>query len=169
MAIPLVGAAVVSMLKKKGLQTVAEVALSKGQDYVEEKLGVKLSRNMSEEDLLELKKRAMEHEEFKLTQQNADRDSARKREVAIASDEKVPYINKVITPVLALFMTILTFIIFSVIIFVEIDTASKDILIYILGVLSACLTQILSYYFGSSSSEANREEKDKKFNGMFRS
>ena len=39
---------------------------------------------------------------------------------------------------------------FAVLIFVEVKPESKDILIYILGVLSAAVTQILSYYFGSS-------------------
>ena len=37
------------------------------------------------------------------------------------------------------------------------ESTRKDILIYILGVLSAISTQIVSYYFGSS---AGSKEKD---------
>ena len=35
-----------------------------------------------------------------------------------------------------------------------IDPSRKDILIYVLGVLSAIATQIVSYYFGSSQGSA---------------
>jgi hypothetical protein len=47
-------------------------------------------------------------------------------------------------------VTGLSFVLFAVLIFVEVKPEAKDILIYILGVLSAAVTQILSYYFGSS-------------------
>ena len=37
-----------------------------------------------------------------------------------------------------------------------IDPAHKDIVIYILGVLSASVTQVLQYYFGTSKSSADK-------------
>jgi hypothetical protein len=45
----------------------------------------------------------------------------------------------------------LTFILFGVIIFVDVDTDSKDILIYVLGALTSAVTMVLGYYFGSSA------------------
>jgi hypothetical protein len=90
-----------------------------------------------------------------------DRDSARNREIEIATSEKAPYINKVVTPFLALGVVGLSFILFAILIFVEVKTEAKDILIYILGVLSAAVTQILSYYFGSSQGSKDKSEEAK--------
>jgi flagellar basal body-associated protein FliL len=39
-----------------------------------------------------------------------------------------------------------------------IDPSRKDILIYILGVLSAVATQVVSYYFGSSQSSKDKTD-----------
>ena len=77
-------------------------------------------------------------------------DSARKREIEISTSEFAPTINKIVTPVLALGTVSLTFILFLVIIFAEVNTNSKDILIYVLGALTSAMTMVLGYYFGSS-------------------
>jgi len=77
-------------------------------------------------------------------------DSARKREIEIATSQFAPIINKIVTPILALGTVSLTFILFLVIIFVEVNTQSKDILIYVLGALTSAMTMVLGYYFGSS-------------------
>lgn len=92
-----------------------------------------------------------------------DRDSARNREVELAKSEHAPYINKIVTPVLALGVVALSFVLFAILIFIEVKAEAKDILIYVLGVLSAAVTQILSYYFGSS---AGSKEKDDKLKGL---
>jgi hypothetical protein len=86
----------------------------------------------------------------------ADLDSARKREAEVATSDKAPYINKIITPVLAASVLSMIFILFGFILFDKglIDPTRKDILIYVLGVLSAIATQIVSYYFGSSQGSA---------------
>jgi len=77
-------------------------------------------------------------------------DSARKREIEIATSQFAPVINKIVTPILALGTVSLTFILFLVIIFVEVNSQSKDILIYVLGALTSAMTMVLGYYFGSS-------------------
>ena len=91
-----------------------------------------------------------------------DLDSARQREMAIATSEAAPLINKIITPVLALGITSLSFALFAVLIFVEVTPEAKDILIYILGVLSALMTQVCGYYFGSSVGSKDKSEELKK-------
>ena len=91
-----------------------------------------------------------------------DLDSARQREAQIAMSEYAPLLNKIITPVLALSVTGLSFALFVVIIFVEVTAEAKDILIYILGVLSALVTQVASYYFGSSMGSKDKSEELKK-------
>ena len=77
--------------------------------------------------------------------------SARDREIQIATSSAAPMLNKIVTPVLALGTVGLTFILFGVIIFVDVDADSKDILIYVLGALTSAVTMVLGYYFGSSA------------------
>jgi hypothetical protein len=86
----------------------------------------------------------------------ADLDSARKREAEVVTSEAAPYLNKIITPVLAASVLLMIFVLFGFVLFDEgmIDPTRKDILIYVLGVLSAIATQIVSYYFGSSQGSA---------------
>jgi len=90
-----------------------------------------------------------------------DRDSARNRETAIATSAAAPMLNKLVTPVLALGVVGLSFILFTILIFVNVQPEAKDILIYILGVLSAAVTQILSYYFGSSQGSKDKSDEAK--------
>ena len=78
-------------------------------------------------------------------------DSARKREIEIATSEFAPMLNKIVTPILALGTVALTFILYGIIIFTDVDEQSKDILIYVLGALTSAVTMVLGYYFGSSA------------------
>jgi len=89
----------------------------------------------------------------------ADRSNAREREVQIATSDAAPLFNKLVTPVLAVGTIGLSFVLFAVLIFVDVQPVSKDILIYILGVLSAAVTQILSYYFGSSQGSKDKADE----------
>ena len=86
-------------------------------------------------------------------------DSARKREIEIVTSEFSPTINKIVTPILALGTVALTFILFLVIIFVEVNTQSKDILIYVLGALTSAMTMVLGYYFGSSAGSKEKSQQ----------
>lgn len=92
-------------------------------------------------------------------------DSARDREVQIATSEFAPMLNKVVTPILALGTVALTFLLYAVIIFVDVDEQSKDILIYVLGALTSAVTMVLGYYFGSS---AGSKEKDQKIKDLMK-
>ena len=107
---------------------------------------------------LELTKLAQEGELARMAAEVADLDSARKREMAVATSENAPFLNKVIVPVLALGVLVATFILFGLVMFADgvIENTRKDIIIYVLGVLSAISTQIISYYFGSSKGSADK-------------
>jgi hypothetical protein len=91
--------------------------------------------------------------------------SARDREVQIATSEFAPMLNKIVTPILALGTVALTFMLYAVIIFVDVDEQSKDILIYVLGALTSAVTMVLGYYFGSS---AGSKEKDQKIKDLMK-
>jgi flagellar basal body-associated protein FliL len=65
---------------------------------------------------------------------------------------------------LALSILLLTFVLFGVVMFdnTPVESSRKDILIYVLGVLSAIATQIVSYYFGSSQGSKEKSDQLKK-------
>jgi len=165
---------IVQPLLANGLNLVANAVLAKGKKVVEDKLGVELKPDMSSEDLAKIQMAQMEHEEelmrlrieedkldlAELEMRLKDVDSARDREVQIATSDKAPLLNKVVTPVLALGVVTLTFFLFGVVMFDDtpVDPSRKDILIYVLGVLSAIATQIVSYYFGSSQSSKEKTD-----------
>lgn len=154
-------ASIVSNLISQGLPKVADAVMEKGVEAVEAKLGLKLKPEgeATPEDNEKLKAEANRHEEFMAELDAKDRADARNREIQIATNDKAPLINKVVTPVIALGVIGLSFILFAVLIFVEVKPEAKDILIYILGVLSAAVTQILSYYFGSSQGSKDKDDK----------
>jgi hypothetical protein len=88
-----------------------------------------------------------------------DMASARDREIKIATSEAAPLLNKIVTPVLALGTVSLSFVLFAVILFVPVDQASKDIIIYVLGALTSAVTMILGYYFGSSVGSKEKSQQ----------
>ena len=90
-------------------------------------------------------------------------ESARNREIQIATSEFAPMLNKIVTPILALGTVALTFILYGIIIFTDVDEQSKDILIYVLGALTSAVTMVLGYYFGSS---AGSKEKSAQIDEM---
>jgi hypothetical protein len=159
--IPVVGA-----LLGQGLNLVANAVMAKGKDWVENKLGVELKPDMTSEDYSKLQIAQMQHEEelLKLKLEDnkldlqeldlrlKDTSDARKREADIAVSEKAPLINKIVTPVLALGVTAITFVLFGFLMFDSspVEPSRKDVLVYVLGALTAISTQVISYYFGSS-------------------
>ena len=173
--IPAALAAILTPLLGNGLNLVANAVMAKGKDFVEKKLGVELKPDMSSEDLAKIQIAQMEHEEellrlrieedkldlveFELRLK--DTDSARDREVQISTSDKAPLLTKIVTPVLALSILLLTFVLFGVVMFNDtpVDASRKDILIYILGVLSAIASQIVSYYFGSSQGSKDKSDQ----------
>ena len=175
MALPAVLLPLLQPLLSNGLNLVANAVAAKGKDYVEKKLGVELKPDMSPEDIIRLKTAEMEHEEelmrlrieddkldlAELELRLKDTNSARDREVQISTSDKAPLLNKIVTPVLALGVIGLTFVLFGAVMFDTsvVEPSRKDILIYILGVLSAISTQIVSYYFGSSQGSKEKSEQ----------
>lgn len=166
----------IASLLKSGLGLVANAALEKGASYLEEKTGVKvdLQKEPTAEELNQFKQFMLKHEEelqriqlekdhisadlFKAALE--DTQNARQREIEIVTSDKAPIINKVIAPILASIVLLLTFLLFGVVMFDEspVDPTRKDLLVYILGVLSAISSQIIAYYFGSSASSKTKDE-----------
>jgi len=101
---------------------------------------------------LDLKKLSNEEQQMIL----GDINSARIREAQVQTSENATKLSKNVSPYLALGTTFITLTLFFILIFkpTTVPESSKEIILYILGVLSAILTQIYSYYFGSSAGSA---------------
>ena len=115
----------------------------------------------------ELKKAEFEHEvemeKLSVAEKQlvyGDIDSARKREAEVQTSEHATTLSKNVSPILALGTVALTLILFYILVFrpKSIEKDSKDVVVYILGVLSAILSQIYSYYFGSSQGSAAKNK-----------
>ena len=164
--------AIIAPLLANGLSLLGNAVLAKGKEFIEEKTGVKIEPEMSQENILKLKQYEMEHEEelLKLQIENnkidvevyklevEDRNSAREREAELNKSAYSSWLSKNTTAILALTVMGLSFILFYMVIYTSIPADKKDIVIYILGVLSGALTQVLSYFFGSSKSSASKDE-----------
>lgn len=70
-------AGILSSLISGGLPSVAKAVVEKGTSYVEEKLGVSLKPEMSQEELQKVSEAAMKHEEFIIEQGYKDVADAR--------------------------------------------------------------------------------------------
>lgn len=111
---------------------------------------------------IDLKKLTIEEQQLIL----GDMSNARSREVQMMSIEGNTKLNKNLMPLMALGTIVIVLALFYVLVFTPsvIKTESKDVIIYILGVLSAVLTQIYSYYFGSSAGSSDKQKTINSFN-----
>ena len=188
-----------SALLGSGLRLVANAALVKGKEFVEERAGVKLDQaTLSQEDQVKLQQFQLDHEEELLKLQLEDNKlgleeeklkfeevraylqdvaDARAQQSAVQMSATAPWYTKMVQPVLAFFGVAVTFLLFAIFVswagnthlvtgpdgkqFMEpsMNPTQKDLVIYILGVLSAVVTQIFSYYFGSSQGSARKTEQ----------
>jgi hypothetical protein len=93
----------------------------------------------------------------------ADLDSARKYQTQVQTDKDASWLARNVQPMLAVAIMGLTFIMFTFVIYGSttqgfINSNSKDIVIYILGALTTVATQVVSYFFGSSTGSADKSK-----------
>ena len=89
----------------------------------------------------------------------ADVKDARAMASAVQTSSNSSKLSKNVGPLLALGTTLLTFALFFTLIFGFCEKGNtKEIVLYILGVLSAIVTQIFSFYFGSSQSSKDKNQ-----------
>lgn len=94
------------------------------------------------------KLRAMELEFAKVDAE--DRNSARTREVQIATSAATPFINKSVTPMLALTVVLVWGLVQWFMFTHVIPQEMRELIARILGTLDGALMLVLSYYFGAS-------------------
>ena len=122
-----------------------------------EKMGLENELKKADQQFqVDMKKLSVEEQQMVFQ----DIDSARKREMQIQTSPNATKLSKNVSPILALGSTILTLTLFFILVFRPdlIEEKSKEILMYILGVLSAILSQVFGYYFGSSQGSADKSK-----------
>jgi hypothetical protein len=150
---------VIAALLAQGMSLLGNAVMTKGQDWLEEKTGVKLGPAMTSEDLVKLKQFELAHEVelLKLQQDDdklslevlqveaADRKDARAREVSIEGGRAGliwwQFFSPSFTSVLALLVVL-----GGGWLFYELEEPSTRMAI------SNLITGVLMYYFGNTSS-----------------
>jgi hypothetical protein len=87
-------------------------------------------------------------EQFKVEVE--DRDSARKRESEIATSANSPWLNKAVTPILALVIVTVWALVQYFMLNHGIPQENRELVARVLGTLDGALMVCLSYYFGAS-------------------
>ena len=98
-----------------------------------------------------MKLKQLELDKFKAVL--ADKDSARNREATIATSEKAPLINKLVSPVLAIIVVVAWVGIQYTLLNTTVPQEMRELVARVLGTLDGALMVILSYYFGASTKE----------------
>ena len=132
--------------------------LSIGEKVLDKVLPDPQAKAEAQAKLLEL---AQKGQLAELEAMTKEMDSARRREIEIAISANAPLLNKIVTPILALGTVGLSFVLFGVLAFTDVQGSTKDIVIYILGALSSAVTMVLGYYFGSSAGSKEKSDEMK--------
>jgi len=149
---------------------------SAGAGSLVEAVGSAMDKNVTDEEQKtldnEMIKATMKHETEMATiglQEKqatlADTASARENQSRVQESERASWIAKNVHSVLAIGIIGLTFFMYWYIVFSEDserifkdNSSMKEIVIYILGALTTVATQVVSYFFGSSSGSAAKSE-----------
>lgn len=151
-------AQIVSTLIAANLPKVAQSVLDKGLDVVEQKLGIKLEPDMTQEQLQAVREAALKHEEFQIEQNNKNTDSARVMNTGIQTSEfastlakNAAYFIDFAIVAAAIFVTWLTF-------FKAIPLDNKEVVYTALGSLWTLTGTIVNFHRGSSRQSQGKDD-----------
>lgn len=153
--------ALVAPLLAQGLNLLANAAMAKGKEWVEEKTGVNLDQPLSAEDTLKLRQYEMDHAEelLRLRVEDkrldlADVQSARDMNTRINESANATWLSKNVPAVLALIVVVVGFILLG-------TTRDADVRTAVVGLM----TLVLGFYFGSTSSSRTKDDIIKTLSG----
>jgi hypothetical protein len=168
---------IITTLLSKGISLLGNAALAKGTDWVKDKTGVDLNKpELSNEDLVTLKKYEMDHEEELLKLQLEDnklqaamdemylKDTQSARVMQTSALEQDDIFSKRFIYYLAIFWSVMATIYIGCITFLDIPASNVRFADTILGfLLGTIVAQIIQFFFGSSRSS---QHKDKLLHAM---
>ena len=88
---------------------------------------------------------------------SSDVQAARGKEIILTKDGSL--LQKITPSLLAIVAVIGTMAFFFLLVFQKVDGTNKDIVLYMLGVLSTIVSQIFAYYFGSSAGSKSKQDQ----------
>jgi hypothetical protein len=150
-------AGIVSSLIQNNLPKVAQAVVDKGLDYVQEKTGIELKPDMSQDEIKALREAAQKHEEFKIEQANKNTADARAMQVAaLQQDDKF---SKRFVMYLATFWSLTAVAYIFLITFTNIPELNVRFADTILGfLLGTVVATILNFFLGSSAGSKEKTE-----------
>jgi len=155
MILPLL-APLLATLATNGLGMVADAVTKKGQQYVEEKLGIDLTQDPSPEVLAQWQDAARSHEKELIGMVLADRANARSMQVAALGQNDL--FAKRFIYYFATFWSLSSALYIAFITFGEIPEANVRFADTILGfLLGTIVATIVQFFFGSSDSSKQKD------------
>ena len=150
-------AGIVSSLIQNNLPKVAQAVVDKGLDYVQEKTGIELKPDMSQDEIKALREAAQKHEEFKIEQANANTANARAMQIAaLQQDDRF---SKRFVMYLATFWSLTAVAYIFLITFTNIPELNVRFADTILGfLLGTVVATILNFFLGSSAGSKEKTE-----------
>lgn len=168
--------ALIAPLLAQGMSLLANAAMVKGKEWIEQKTGVDLTQPMSAEDTLKLRQFELEHEEELLRLKHEDnkldfeyfkaevedRDSARERDMA--------YVSAGVRNSRADLMFLLAVVMVGVLVWIvwkdpAINEYVKGIFTLVLGRFLGYLDNIYNFEFGTTRGSKDKDETIKKLSG----
>lgn len=160
---------IVTTLLSEGLSLIGNAVLAKGKDFIEEKTGIKLEPEMSEENILKLKQYELEHEEellklklednrlntelFKVEAE--DRNSARERELRVNESVNAGWFSKNTSSLLAIAYTAI-FLTLGFLTVFDVGIAYREAPFnQVYNTMGQIVMLIVGYYWGSSKDLKN--------------
>ena len=151
-------ASIVSSLISNNLPGVAQKVLDNGLEFVEEKLGMKLKPDMSQEEIQKVSEAAMKHEEFLISEGYKDIADARDMQKEALKQEDVW--SKRFIYIFAGIWSIFSMVFIFAITFGNVPQESIRFADTILGfLLGTIIATIIQFFFGSSVTSRKRTDE----------
>lgn len=168
--------ALIAPLLAQGLSLIGNAVMAKGQEWVEQKTGVKIKPNMSDEDLLTLRRYEMQHEEelmrLRIEDNKLDLETFREevKDRGSARDRDIEFIKRGMTNNRANFMFFLAVVMVGVLVWIvwkdqSINEYVKGIFTLVLGRFLGYLDNIYSFEFGTTRGSKEKDETIKQLTG----
>jgi hypothetical protein len=155
--LPLI-AGIISSLLANNLPKVAQAVVDKGVDYVEEKTGIKLEPDMSAEKIEALKVEIQKHEEFIITEDNKNTDSARDMNAKVQEAPAASTLAKNTAYILDFVIVAAAVIVSWLAFFKGVPPENKEIVYMALGSLWTLTGTIINFHRGSSRNSQIKDE-----------